>query len=65
MPIWLVPILKTVGTNLLLTFMEASVQELKKRNTNSVSDTDVQAVKDIRKNNIFDTKVKGSAEQEK
>lgn len=64
MPLWLIPILKTFGTNLLLTFMEASVQELKKRNTNSVSDTDVQAVKDIRKNNIFRTKVKGSAGQE-
>ena len=64
MPLWLIPILKTFGTNLLLTFMEASVQELKKRNTNSVSDADVQAVKDIRKNNIFHTKVKGSAGQE-
>ena len=64
MPLWLTPILKTLGTNLLLTFMEAGVQELKKRNTNSVSDTDVQAVKDIRKNNIFHTKVKGSAGQE-
>ena len=64
MPPWLIPILKTLGTNLLLTFMEAGVQELKKRNTNSVSDTDVQAVKDIRKNNIFHMKVKGSAGQE-
>ena len=64
MPLWLTPILKTLGTNLLLTFMEAGVQELKKRNTNSVSDTDVQAVKDIRKNNIFHMKVKGSAGQE-
>ena len=64
MPLWLIPILKTLGTSLLLTFMEAGVQELKKRNTNSVSDTDVQAVKDIRKNNIFHTKVKGSAGQE-
>ena len=64
MPLWLTPILKTLGTNLLLTFMEAGVQELKKRNTNSVSDTDVQAVKDIRKNNIFHTKMKGSAGQE-
>ena len=64
MPLWLTPILKTLGTNLLLTFMEAGVQELKKRDTNSVSDTDVQAVKDIRKNNIFHTKVKGSAGQE-
>ena len=64
MPLWLIPILTTLGTDLLLTFMEAGVQELKKRNTNSVSDTDVQAVKDIRKNNIFHMKVKGSAGQE-
>ena len=64
MPVWLIPILKTLGTNLLLTFMEAGVEELKKRSTNSVSDTDVQAVKNIRKNNIFHMKVKGSAGQE-
>jgi hypothetical protein len=60
MPVWLVPILKTLGTNLLLTLMERAVNELKKRD-NSVSEEDVKLVQSVRRNNIFNTKVKGSA----
>lgn len=62
MPVWLVPILKTLGTNLLLTLMESAVNELKKRD-NSVSEEDVKLVQSVRRNNIFNTKVKGSADQ--
>ena len=63
MPLWLLPILKTLGTNLLLTLMESAVSELKKRD-NSVSDKDVKVVQAIRRENIFNAKVKGSAGQE-
>lgn len=62
MPVWLVPILKTLGTNLLLTLMESAVNELKKRD-NSVSEEDVKLVQSVRRNNIFNAKVKGSAGQ--
>ena len=62
MPVWLVPILKTLGTNLLITLMESAVNELKKRD-NSVSEEDVKLVQSVRRNNIFNTKVKGSAGQ--
>ena len=62
MPVWLIPILKTLGTNILLGLMEGAVKELKKRD-NSVSEADVEAVKSVRKNNIFKVKVAGSAGQ--
>lgn len=62
MPVWLVPILKTLGTNLLLTLMESAVNELKKRD-NSVSEEDVKLVQSVRRNNIFNVKVEGSAGQ--
>ena len=62
MPVWLVPILKTLGTNLLLTLMESAVNELKKRD-NSVSEEDVKLVQSVRRNNIFNVEVKGSAGQ--
>ena len=49
----LLPILKTLGSRVLMALLEELIQVLRDRSDNTVDDTDVSKVQTIRATNVF------------
>ena len=49
----LLPILKTLGSRVLMTLLEELIKVLRDRTDNTVDETDVAKVQAIRANNVF------------